>query len=146
MADYDGIESIDSSCMDDSFLEQNIGPGGLFPGGPTCTFQGKQIPCYVTATPHGGIDAEVLTDMLRTMDRLRIYEHRDDLCPFVLLDGHQSRFDEVFLRYINDPAHKWVVAIGVSYGTHIWQVGDSSFAVQTSFLWCFIPILKVLPE
>jgi hypothetical protein len=68
------------------------------------------------------------------------------LCPFVLLDGHQSRFDEVFLRYINDPAHKWVVAIGVPYGTHIWQVGDSSFAVQTSFLWCFIPILKVLPE
>jgi hypothetical protein len=38
MADYDGIESIDSSCMDDSFLEQNIGPGGLFPDGPTYTF------------------------------------------------------------------------------------------------------------
>ena len=80
MADYDGIESIDSSCMDDSFLEQNIGPGGLFPGGPTCTFRGKQIPCYITATPHGGIDAEVLTDMLRTMDHLGIYECRDDLC------------------------------------------------------------------
>jgi hypothetical protein len=126
MADYNGIESIDSSCMDDSFLEQNIRSSGLFPGGPPYTFRGKQIPCYVTATPHGGIDAEALTDTLRTMDRLGIYECRDDLCPFVLLDGHQSHFDEIFLQYINDPAHKWVVAISVPYGTHIWEVVDSS--------------------
>jgi hypothetical protein len=108
------------------FVEPNIGPGSLFPGGPTCTFWGKQIPCYVTATPHGGVDAEVLTDMLHTMDRLGIYECWDDLCPFVLLDGYQSHFDEIFLQYINDPVNKWVVAMGVPYGMHIWQVIDSS--------------------
>ncbi len=60
------------------------------------------------------------------MDRLGIYERQDDLCPFVLLDGHQSHFDKIFLQYINDPVHKWVVAIGVPHGTHIWQVGDPS--------------------
>jgi hypothetical protein len=48
------------------------------------------------------------------------------LCPFVLLDGHQSQFDQSFLKYINDPNHKWVVAIRVPYGMHIWQVGNLS--------------------
>jgi hypothetical protein len=126
LSDYDGIQDVHMDTVDNSFFESNISPGGLFPGGPTCTFRGKQVPCYVTATPHGGIDGEVLTDTLRTMDNLELFERRDDLCPFVLLDGHQSRFEEGFLRYINDPAHRWVVAIGVPYGTHIWQVGDSS--------------------
>jgi hypothetical protein len=126
LAEYDGIENIIPSEMDDAFFEVNIGPGGLLPGGSTCTFQGKEIPCYVTATPHGGIDPEILTDTLCTMDNLGLFKRRDDLCPFVLLDGHQSRFDEGFLRYINDQAHRWTVAIGVPYGTHVWQVGDSS--------------------
>ncbi len=31
-----------------------------------------------------------------------------------------------FLKYINDPEHKWVCCIGVPYATHIWQVGDAS--------------------
>ncbi len=31
-----------------------------------------------------------------------------------------------FLQYIHDNAHPWVVCIGVPYGTHLWQVADSS--------------------
>ena len=44
----------------------------------------------------------------------------------MLLDGHQSRFDLDFLRYINTYPHRWNVCIGVPYGTAFWQVGDSS--------------------
>ena len=28
------------------------------------------------------------------------------------------------MRYIKNPNHKWVVCIGVFYGTALWQVGD----------------------
>ena len=31
-----------------------------------------------------------------------------------------------FLNYINNPETKWIVCIGVPYGSHIWQVADSS--------------------
>ena len=43
-----------------------------------------------------------------------------------MLDGHQSRFEVEFLKYINEPKHNCNVCIGVSYGTSLWQVGDSS--------------------
>ena len=46
--------------------------------------------------------------------------------PFLLLDGHGSRFGLSFLEYINDAWHEWAVCIGVPYGTSLWQVGDSS--------------------
>ena len=42
------------------------------------------------------------------------------------MDGHQSRFDLNFLRYINDKDTEWAVCIGVPYGTALWQVADSS--------------------
>jgi hypothetical protein len=46
--------------------------------------------------------------------------------PVLILDGHGSRMRLPFLKYINDPTHPWVVCLGVPYGTHIWQVADSS--------------------
>ena len=33
------------SAIDDNFFEKNSGKGKKFPGGPTCKFEGKQIPC-----------------------------------------------------------------------------------------------------
>jgi hypothetical protein len=45
--------------------------------------------------------------------------------PFVLLDGHSSRFQPQFLKYITDPRHIWEVCLGLPNGTHVWQVGDS---------------------
>ena len=46
--------------------------------------------------------------------------------PFLLLDGHGSRFEIPFLRYVTDKQHPWVVCQGVPYGTSLWQVADSS--------------------
>ena len=44
----------------------------------------------------------------------------------MLLDGHQSRFDLGFLKYINNKETAYTVCIGVPYGTSYWQVGDST--------------------
>lgn len=53
-------------------------------------------------------------------------DRSDGRKPFLLRDGHGSRFGLNFLKYVIDPAHGWVVCIGVPYGTALWQVGDSS--------------------
>jgi hypothetical protein len=52
---------------------------------------------------------------------------QSEATPFLMLDGHGSSFQLPFLNYINSPENsKWTVCIGVPYGTHIWQVRDSS--------------------
>ncbi len=60
------------------------------------------------------------------IDSLGVFDRSDRVPPFLLLDGHGSRFDIKFLQYINDPATQWNVCIGVPYGTSYWQVGDST--------------------
>ena len=63
------------------------------------------------------------------MDEIGVYDRKNDVLPFLLLDGHQSRLELPFLQYINDEkkeGHKWMVCIGVPYATHFWQVADSN--------------------
>ena len=69
-----------------------------------------------------------MTEILRRIDHLELYkeDRRNGLTPFLLLDGHQSRFDLQFLKYINGDDTKWCVCLGVPYGTALWQVADSS--------------------
>ena len=50
---------------------------------------------------------------------------RTDVHPFLLLNGHRSHFEEEFHEFVNSPEYKWKVCIGVPYGMHLWQVGDS---------------------
>lgn len=64
--------------------------------------------------------------MLKHLDKHAQFDRSDNQKPFLLLDGHQSRFDVPFLNYIHGEDHKWIVCLGVPYGTHIWQVADSS--------------------
>jgi hypothetical protein len=54
-----------------------------------------------------------------------LFDRSDGIRPFLLLDGHHSRFEIPFLDYIHNKDHEWVCCIGVPYGTHIWQVADS---------------------
>lgn len=109
-------------------LKENCGEGELFPGLPSCIFKGVRIPGYLTFSESGGITASILTNIFRRLDELAIYDaDRANGCiPFVLLDGHGSRFDIEFLQYVNDPSHRWNVCLGVPYGTALWQVADSS--------------------
>jgi hypothetical protein len=75
---------------------------------------------------NGSITAELLVGMLKHMDDSGIFPRNNGPPPFLILDGHGSRFDILFLEYINNPVHNWTVCIGVPYGTSYWQVGDSS--------------------
>jgi hypothetical protein len=96
-------------------------------GGPTCTYNGKEVKCYVNTSPKASITSAMLADMLSRIDIAGVFpREQDGPKPFLLLDGHHSRFEIPFLNYIHDSQHEWVVCIGVPYGTHIWQVADSS--------------------
>jgi hypothetical protein len=72
--------------------------------------------------------SEILKEVFQTLDDLELFkkDRKEGKIPFMLLDGHQSRFDLDFLRYINTYPNKWNACIGVPYGTALWQVGDSS--------------------
>ena len=114
-------------ATDHDFFINNSGPGKRFPGGPTCNFRGKEIPCFVRWSDKGSMTSEILRDSLATLDTYKLFDtnREEGVKPFVLLDGHGSRIEMPFLEYINDPAHEWVVCIGVPYGTALWQVGNS---------------------
>jgi hypothetical protein len=105
--------------------EDNTGPGKLFPGGPTCSLNGVEVPAFVTNSESGGMTSEILAACLKTMDDANVFPRSDGIPkPFVLLDGHGSRFEPLFLDYITDKTHRWEVCLGLPNGTHIWQVGD----------------------
>jgi hypothetical protein len=115
----DGSIKIDGEC--------NFGEGKYFPGGPTCTYRGKTIPCATYITESGGISGEILVNILRTLDDLDVFPRvPGGPVPMLIIDGHESRLDPEFLTYINDPDHIWKVCLGVPYATNFWQVGDSA--------------------
>ena len=105
----------------------NYGPGKYMPSGPVCSFRGKQIPTLTYTSPNGSITDEILVDIFKTLDGLKVYERGEGLpVPCAVVDGHDSRLSTKFHDYITDPNHTWNFALGVPYLTHVWQVGDSS--------------------
>jgi hypothetical protein len=111
----------------DDSLRGNYGPGRRYPGAPTCNFRGKNVPPFICCSPKGGITSELLKGMVERMDSLDLFPRMEGgPTPFLLLDGHGSRFQLPFLRYIGDANHPWKVCIGVPNGTTHWQVGDSA--------------------
>jgi hypothetical protein len=94
-------------------------------GGPLCCYDNKMIPCFYASTPNASITAEILVRMLDTMDSAIQFDRSDGTCPCLIVDGYPSRCSEEFLSYVNIQ-RKWKVCVGVPYGTHIWQVADSS--------------------
>ncbi len=88
----------------------------FYPYGPTCVVGGKNVESYTS---------DILTDVMKYLDKKWAFDWTE-ADPFRLLVGHGSRFEMPFLNYINDPASKWMVSIGVPYGTSLWQVGNSS--------------------
>ena len=129
--DWQILDKIDDTYLDtiddNEFFTDNYGEDKLLPGIPACTFKGKKVPGYVAFTEGGGIDGQILCEIFKRIDYLKLYEEerKQGYIPFCLLDGHQSRFDLSFLQYINNPETRWNVCIGVPYGTALWQVGDS---------------------
>ncbi len=94
-------------------------------GGPCCTYNDKEAPCFYGTALKASITSNLLADMLKFIHDCGIF-NRNVAKPFLLLDGHGSRMMLPFLKYKNDPEHGWVCCIGVPYATHIWQVRDAS--------------------
>ena len=86
----------------------------------------EKIPTLVRWTPSGTVTGSILRDICAALDLLEIFKRTDGQIPCLLCDGHKSRFDEAFLRYIHDPAHKWGCGVGCPYGTSLWQLADGS--------------------
>jgi len=104
---------------DDIWL--NCGDGRQYPHGPTCVFEGKEVPCYCTCSESGSINGKILTDMLHYLDSHAIFDRSTGLSPFFLLDGHGRRFELEFLEHTNNCETKWHVNIGLPYGTIYWR-------------------------
>ncbi len=102
------------------------GPGNYYPGGPQC-FNDETIECLTFCSETGGITAEILVKVLQYFDEKEVFRRTPGgPIPFLLVDGHNNRFDPIFLHYINDNSHQWKVCLGVPYATLLWQVGDSA--------------------
>ena len=69
----DIFAEINGAENDVDFFEKNSGPGKLYPGGPTCKFKGKEVPCLVRWTPKGSINGAILVEMLQTLDEMGVY-------------------------------------------------------------------------
>jgi hypothetical protein len=122
-----GFDSLVEWVGDEDDIKNNSGDGKTYPYGPVCVFKGKEVPCFCCNSESGSITGELLTAMLKYIDDLQVFDRSTTgLNPFLLLDGHGSRFELQFLEYINREETKWHVNIGLPYGTSYWQVGDST--------------------
>ena len=104
----------------------NHRPGKYLPGGPTCIYNGKKIPCATYIIESSGIRAYIIVSLLTVLDELYVFPRDSGIISFMLINGHSSRLDPKFLTYINNCNHQWKVCLGVPYATSLWQVGDSN--------------------
>ena len=71
------------------------------------------------------MSSTILKEIFETIDHLNLMPRSPGVVPFAMFDGHGSRLELPFLKYINDSTTEWCVCLGVPYGTTYWQVGDS---------------------
>ena len=124
---FDVTKSIKEGEGTSDTLLLNMEEGGPMQGGPTCSFRGRTLPCFVSCSKNASITSQILTDMLAFIDKHKVYNRTNtSKRPFLILDGHHSRLELPFLKYINNPETEWRCCIGVPYGSHFWQVADSN--------------------
>ena len=90
-------ESADGSDLDNIALMQDNKDAMC--GGPTCDFRGKKLPCHVNVLPNASIISKMLAEMLSDIDRSGVLGRLSGLLePFLLLDGHHSQYELLFLE------------------------------------------------
>jgi hypothetical protein len=62
--------------------------------------------------------------MLAKTDEHSLCDRSAGINPFMLYDGHGSRFDEPFLEYTLESDRPWKCCIGMYYGNSLWHLGD----------------------
>ena len=78
---------------------------------------GGWIPGLMCISPKRSIVSKILTEAIKYLDHLNVFERRQDgPTPFGLLDGHGSRLQLPLLEYINsttpDEQRKWIFTLG----------------------------------
>jgi hypothetical protein len=100
--DEEDVSSDDMKVLEDEIEqmkdENSNGVDHMFPFGPTCIFNGTEVPIFVTCSKNGSITSHLLTNMLCKMDDLELFDRSDGVNPFLLCDGHVSRFEDPFLE------------------------------------------------
>jgi hypothetical protein len=97
----------------------------IFPCAPTRTFNGVLVPTFATCSKNGSTMSQLLTNMLKRMDGVMLFDWSDGSNPFLLCDGHGSSFEEPLLEYTLESNYPWNCCVGVPYGMTVWQVGNS---------------------
>lgn len=96
----------------------NFGLRKIYPSGPVCHFQGKQISCKTYISKSGGITPDILVDILVTLDSLNVFDcTAKNAQPILILDSHKSQMNVKFLKYITKKDHKWTCCVGIPYAT-----------------------------
>ena len=73
---------------DENDVARNTGRGRRYPMGPTCNFNGHHMPSFCCCSKIGSITAELLVEMLKTVDKIGVFDQTDGVPPFlILLDG-----------------------------------------------------------
>ena len=62
---------------DQNYVRNNTGTNKLLPGGPSCTFKGKEVPCFICWSELGGITTEILKEALEELNHLGIFVEKD---------------------------------------------------------------------
>ena len=80
---------VDGSVRDkDFFLKNSKGENKLYPGGPTCIYKGKEVPCLVRWSESDGISGAILKECLETMDHYGIFDRSNGAVSVLIVDGH----------------------------------------------------------
>ncbi len=123
-----GVDIFADEC-EGGFLA-NCGPGKRYPGGPTCIYNGIEIPCLCAASPKSSMNGPILRSVFAKLDELGVTERGIDeqtgieYWPASMVDGHFTRHSEECLEYLTDPNTKWEVGLGAIYGSDHWQLHD----------------------
>jgi hypothetical protein len=99
--------------------EHSNGADRMFPFGPTCTFNGVEVPTFVMYSKNDSITSQLLTSMLAKMDEHSLSDRSAGINPFLLCDGHGCRFEEPFLEYTLESDRRWTCCIGVPCVTSV---------------------------
>ena len=86
----------------------NVGSVKYHPCGTSCTYKCKTVLCIVEFSEGGGISGHIITNIIRHLDYLKLYDNdrENGIIPALLIGGHVSRFDLGFWKYICDENHK----------------------------------------
>ena len=71
------------------------------------------------------MNSGILQTIVEPLNTFDVFYRSSIITPVILLDGNGSQLQLPFLEFIDDLSHPWAAIIGVSYGTSLWQVGDT---------------------